>query len=190
MKDASTPLTNSTMASGTSSSCSGGGTCYVIKQIKLTFIRSGSSSTIDYNSSYIVMGNTYININGPTYISIKYIYQFISAVNNYGQSSTKGYSKNSLLSLVKSSTNSAYYKMFNPINLAFINTDGSCRTATSDSDQSNLISFRFGVNSVYSCLGSSSTFTYNNLNAAIDYVGSIGSSTTNLADFIKIDYPI
>lgn len=184
MKDATSPLINSTFSA--SSSCSGT-TCLVIKQIKLNFIKSGSTSTVDYSSSYIVMGNTYVN--GPTYINIKYSYGFISKTSNYGYSSTVAYSKNSLLTLLKSSTNTTYYKIFNPVNLGFINTDGKCRaTSTDDSDQSNLISLRFGVNSVYSCYGSSSSLAYTNLKEAFDYVGSIGSSSTNLADYIKIDY--
>jgi hypothetical protein len=50
-----------------------------------------------------------------------------------------------------------YYKMFNPINLAFMDTNGQCITSSSSSpiaDQINLIKFKFGVNQVFSCIGS------------------------------------
>ncbi len=123
------PSTSSVNTSSASSSCSGN-ICQVIKQIKLTFIKNSTSTLIDYNSSYIVMGNTLIS--GPTYINIKYSYSFISKSSNYGYSSAKAYTKNSLLTFLKSSTNSTYYKIFNPVNLAIMDTDGNCRSASTD----------------------------------------------------------
>jgi hypothetical protein len=185
----STPMQNSNLASSAAvaTSCTGT-TCLLIKQIKLFFIKTATSVTIDYSSSYIVMGNTVIS--DPTYVYVKYSYQFISQTANYPYSSNQGYSKNSPLQLVKSITNGSttnYYKIFNPVNLAFVNIDGSCRSASSDSDQSNLISFKFGVNSIYSCSGSSS-LAYTNLKQAFDSVGALGSASTNLGDFVSIDY--
>ena len=113
--------------------------------------------TVDYSSSYVVMGNTVIS--GPSYIYVKYSYEFIPQAGSFPYSSTQGYSNGSLLNLVKavtSSNSTSYYKMFNPVNLAFINIDGSCRTSSSnDSDQINLISLKFGVNSLYTCYGAS-----------------------------------
>jgi hypothetical protein len=171
-----------------SSACVGT-TCMVVKQIQLFFIKTSSSVTVDYSSSYVVMGNTVVST--ATYVYIKYGYQFMSQTGNFPYSSSVGYAKGSLLSLVKTSVNgstTSYYKMFNPVNLAFINIDGSCRTASADdADQSNLISLHFGVNSIYTCKGSSS-FAYANLKAAFDMVGSIGSASTSLTDFVTIDY--
>lgn len=49
--------------------------------------------------------------------------------------------------------------MMNPVNLAFVTTTGECYNSSNTSqkvDQSNLISFRLGVNTVISCLGSKS----------------------------------
>ena len=81
-----------------------------------------------------------------------------------------------------------YYKIFNPINLAFINIGGACRTTGSDnSDQSNIYNFRFGVDSILSCSGSSSLLV-DNLKNAFDYIGKFGNSLNSLGDFISIDF--
>lgn len=184
----SAPLQNITLASAaTASNTCTGTTCMVIKQVKLNFIKTSSSVTVDYNSSYIVMGNT--DISTGAYVYVKYSYQFIPQVMTFASSSSVGYTKNSLLNLVKNSSNStsSYYKVFNPVNIAFINTDGTCRTTSSDSDHSNLISFKFGVNAIYTCLGTTS-LAYSNLKQAFDTVGSLGSSSTNSNDYVTIDY--
>lgn len=184
----STPSsTGAASLTSSSTSCSGT-TCTVIKQIKLNFIKNGGSTTIDYTTSYIVIGTTIIN--SSTYVYIKYSYQFLSQSLNFPYTSNIGYSNGSLLLLLKSKTNSTattYYKIFNPVNLAFIDIDGTCRTSTSDSDHSNIISFKFGINSVYSCRGTASLAAAN-LMQAFDFVGSLGISTTNLADYVQIDY--
>lgn len=184
----SASLQNITLASAaTSSNTCTSTTCMVIKQVKLNFIKTSSSVIVDYNSSYIVMGNT--DISTGAYVYVKYSYQFIPQVMTFPSPSSIGYSKGSLLNLVKNSSNSttSYYKIFNPVNLAFINTDGTCRTTSSDSDHSNLISFKFGVNAIYTCLGTTS-LAYSNLKQAFDTIGSLGSSSTNSNDYITIDY--
>ena len=78
-------------------------------------------------------------------------------------------------------------KIFNPVNLAFRNTDGTCRaTAADNADASNLVHLQFGVNSVLSCVGTSSTFLSTNLIALFNYVGSLGISSTSLSDYVQL----
>lgn len=173
---AQTPTTLSTSCVGT--------TCLVVKQIRLFFIKSGSSVALDNSSSYVVLGNTVVS--SATYVYLKYSYQFIPQAAMFPYTANVGYVKNALLSLLKTS-NSSYYRVFNPLNLAFIKPDATCRAdAFSDADHSNLLSLRFGVNAIYSCLGSS-TLLLNNLKQAFDMVGSIASASV-LADYISIDY--
>lgn len=89
---------------------------------------------------------------------------------------------------VPNGTAKNYYKIFNPINLAFINIGGACRSSTSDnSDQSNLYNFRFGVDSILSCFGASALLV-DNLKNAFDYIGKFGSSLNSLGDFVSIDF--
>jgi hypothetical protein len=48
--------------------------------------------------------------------------------------------------------------------MGFRTVDGACRTiGTDNADGGNLFDFRFGVNIVYSCVGSSSVFWSGNL---------------------------
>lgn len=108
---------------------------------------------------------------------------------SYPYASNQGYTFGSYLTLVNYASNTtSYYRIFNPINLAFRKLNGVCRSTndTSDNaDQTNLIRLRFGVNSVYTCLGSTS-FIYANLNASFNLVGAIGSATTNLNDYLQV----
>lgn len=183
-----TPSAPSQTATTATTACTGS-TCLVVKQVVLFFIKSASSVSVDYSSSYVVLGNTVVT--GSTYVYIKYSYQFVSQSGNFPYSSTIGYSKNAPLVLLKSSTSGSttnYYKVFNPVNLAFINVDGTCRASSGvDSDHSNLITLKLGVNSIYTCLGSS-LLAATNLKQAFDLVGSIGSASTSLSDYIAIDY--
>ena len=74
-----------------------------------------------------------------------------------------------------------YYRMFNPLNLAFKKLDGTCRTATADSvSADNLVSIRFGVNSIHSCVGTTSLLS-SNIQGAISHVGTVGSASNLLA---------
>lgn len=145
--------------------------------------------SVDYSSSYVVLGNTAIT--AATYVLIKYSYQFVSQAGNYPYSSTIGYAQGAPLVLLKSLTSGSstnYYKIFNPVNLAFADLDGTCRgNSYSDADASNLITLRFGVNGVYTCQGSSS-LVLNNLKLAFDMVGSIGSAAFSLSDYVSIDF--
>jgi hypothetical protein len=173
----------------TSFACSVSGNtnqCYVIKLIKLFFIK-GSATTIDYTSSYLVVGAAYIN--SPSYIYIDYNYQFISNQQSYPYPANQGYNFGSPLNLILNTTSAStinYYKIFNPINLAFKKKDGSCRTATSDvADPTDLITLSFGVNGIYSCTGSSSLIA-NNLASLFTFVGSFGLSSTNLLDYVGV----
>ena len=88
-----------------------------------------------------------------------------------------------------SGTTTNYYKIFNPINLAFINIGGACRTSgsTDNSDHSNLYNFRFGVDSILSCFGSSSVLI-DNLKNSFNYIGKFGNSLNSLGDYISIDF--
>lgn len=174
--------------STSSSSCTGN-LCLVVRQVKLFFIKNGGTVTVDYSSSYVVLGN--IVLNAPTYVLIKYSYQFISQAGNYPYSSTTGYTKGAPLALLKSllsGSSTTYYKIFNPVNLAFMDMDGSCRAnSNADAGPSNLITLKFGVNAIYTCQGSSSLIL-NNLKQAFDMVGSIGSAASSLDDYVNIDF--
>lgn len=64
--------------------------------------------------------------------------------------------------------------------------DGTCRTATSDTTgPNNLVHLRFGVNSVHSCMGTTSLIAAN-LQALFTHVGSMGISSTNLKDYVSL----
>jgi hypothetical protein len=190
----STSLTSSTTVSAltTSFACTASGStnqCNVIKQIKLFFIK-GSSTTIDYTSSYIVIGPAYVN--SPCYISIKYSYEFMSKALDFPYSSLKGYQIGTPLNLLLRTTSgstTSYYKVFNPINLAYRQLDGTCRTSSSDTTgPNNLISLLFGVNSIHSCMGTTSIIA-TNLQAIFTHVGSMGISSTNLNDYVSLSVP-
>lgn len=165
--------------------------CYVIKQLVLFFI-SSTSTVIDYTSSYVVLGQTTINIGSPSYLYITYSYQFIPSVGSYPYSSNQGYTFGSYLTLINSvttTTSTTYYRIFNPINLAFRKINGACRSITTDNaDQTSLIQLRFGINSVYTCQGTTSQI-YTNLNAAFKLVAAIGSASTNLNDYVQVEFP-
>lgn len=104
--------------------------CTTIQQIRLFFI-VGSTTTIDYTSSYLVIGPTYVD--SPSYIKIRYSYQFIKSTLDFPYPASKGYTIGSPLNLLLKTTSGStttYYKVFNPVNLAFRNLDGTCRATT------------------------------------------------------------
>ena len=89
--DISTPSSGQpveTLASSYSPSINGN-VYSVIKQIKLVFIKSGSSYIVDADSSYIVVG--LVTLNPSSYVYLKYSYDFISKANDYSYSSSIGY---------------------------------------------------------------------------------------------------
>lgn len=113
--------------------------CLVIKLIRLFFIR-GSTTDIDYTSSYLVAGQTYIS--AGSYIYLGYSYQFMSQALSFPLSSNQGYSLGAPLNLLlaTTTTSTTYTKVFSPINLNFKKTDGSCRTSSTDTtDPSSLV---------------------------------------------------
>ena len=78
-------------------------------------------------------------------------------------------------------------KMFNPINLAFRTVNGACRTtATDTADAANLAHLRFGINTVYSCVGTSSAFWTSNIISMFNYIGMFGISSTNIHDYVLL----
>jgi hypothetical protein len=158
----------------------------VIKLIKLFFIK-GSTTTIDYTSSYLVIGVAYVN--SPSYIYIDYSYQFILNKQSFPYPANQGYTFGSPLNLLLNTTSAStitYYKVFNPINLAFKKKDGSCRTASTDvTDPTDLITLSFGINAIYSCTGSSSLIA-TNLASLFTNVGSFGLSSTNVLDYVGV----
>lgn len=103
--------------------------------------------------------------------------------------SYQGYVFGSPLNLLLNSTTgttTTWYKVFNPINLAFKKKDGSCRTLSNDTtDPSDLITLKFGVDSIFSCTGSTS-FISISLPSIFTHVGSYGLSSTNLNDYIGV----
>jgi hypothetical protein len=181
----STSLTGGVAVSAfTLAGCTTSGTtniCEGIRQIKLFFVQS--TGVIDYTSSYLVVGQ--VLVNNPTYVSIDYSYTFISAAGSFPYPSYQGYTVGAPLNLLLSSTTST--KIFNPVNLAFRNTDGTCRALTTDNaDSGNLVHIRFGINSIYSCVGTSSTLLSANILAMFNYVGGLGISSNTLADYVSL----
>ena len=140
---------------------------------------------IDYSTSYLVVGTAYVN--SPSYIYISYSYQFMADKQSFPYPSNQGYTFGSPLNLLlnaTSGTTTTFYKIFNPINLAFKKKDGSCRTATTDIvDPTDLITLSFGVKYIISCTGSTSLIA-TNLPSIFTHVGSYGLSSTNLYDFV------
>jgi hypothetical protein len=100
----------------------------------LFFVKNQNKFVIDYTSSYILVGK--INLSGSTgvYIPLSYSYQFIEA-DVYTRSSRGGYQIGDLLQLIQgqsTTTSTLYYKIFNPLNLAFRTSTGICRMAITD----------------------------------------------------------
>jgi hypothetical protein len=157
----------------------------VIQQVRLFFV-AGSTAVIDYTASYLVLGYTYVN--GPCLLSLDYSYQFMAAAGAYPYPSSQGYSIGSPLNLLLfDSATTTYSRTFNPLDLNFRQPGGNCRAASTDlADGGNLASIRFGVNSIFSCVGTSSTLLQTNLVAAFNYVGSFGISSTNLLDYVSL----
>jgi hypothetical protein len=133
------------------------------------------------------MGGAYVS--SPSYIYISYSYQFMADKQSFPYPANQGYTFGSSLNLllnVTSGTTNTFYKVFNPINLAFKKKDGSCRTNTTDiADPTDLTTLSFGVNSIISCTGSTSKIAENLANI-FTYVGSYGLSSTNLYDYVGV----
>ena len=169
----------SVQASTISTTCTTSGTdeiCTVLKELNLFFI--AGTSTIDYTTSYAIVGQTTIS-SGGSYVRISYSYRWMDSATELPYSSNMAYAwKSELVFLKQDSTN--YYRMFNPLNLAFKQLDGSCRTTTTDSaSPDNLVTVRFGVNSIHSCIGTTSLLSAN-IQGAISHVGTIGSASNFL----------
>jgi hypothetical protein len=64
---------------------------------------------------------------------VKYDYSYLNSDGSIPNASNIGYTVGSYIQLLKYNVSSSkYYKMFNPINLAFRKPNGECRTANSD----------------------------------------------------------
>lgn len=114
----------------------------------------------------------------------------MASATSFPFAASQGYTIGSPLNLLLSTTvgvTTTDTKIFNPLNLAFRKEDGTCRTLASDSaDGSNLASLKFGVNTIFSCVGTTSSFWSSNLINAFNYVGSFGISSNNIADYIAV----
>ena len=114
--------------------------CVVLKLIRLFFLK-GTSTAIDYTSSYLIAGLTYVS--AGSYIHLSYSYQFIAQTNSFPLSSSQGYSLGAPLNLLlanTATTTPTYTKIFSPVNLNYRKSDGSCREPTDASDPSSLAS--------------------------------------------------
>ena len=102
----------------------------------------------------------------------------------------QGYSIGSPLNLLYSVTSGGTTtdtKVFNPINMGFRMADGTCRTAITDgADSGNLAEIRFGINTIFSCIGTDSSFWSANIPLIFNYVGMMGISSTNINDFVTL----
>ena len=114
----------------------------------------------------------------------------MTSASSYPYPSYQGYTIGSPLNLLYSVTGGGTTtdtKVFNPINMAFRMVDGACRTATSDNaDSSNLAEIRFGINTIFGCMGTSSSFWSSNIPLIFNYVGMYGISSTNIHDFVTL----
>ena len=126
------------------------------------------------------------------YISLEYNYEYLSSGTSFAKVSNTGYEMGTPLVLLKSaviSGSTVYYRMENPLNLAFRQADGfSCRTSTTDTADSSFVKLTFGNNQVYSCYGDSSEM-YSNLRASFDYVAKMGAASETMGDFTPISWP-
>ena len=135
-----------------------------------------------------VLAQTYVN--APTNILIEYSYQFKASATSFPFSSYQGYSIGSHLNLLYSTTvglTTTDTKIFNPVNFAYRMVDGTCRSLTTDNaDLANLAHLKFGVNTILSCIGTSSSFWSANLLLSFNYIGMFGISSTNINDYVPL----
>ncbi len=55
-----------------------------------------------------------------------------------------GYGFGNTVNLLFKDSSSNFYKIVNPLNLAFKKTDGSCRTSNNDNSSNSMINLKFG----------------------------------------------
>lgn len=78
-------------------------------------------------------------IQPPAYITVKYDYEYLNKDGSFANASNVGYNMGSLLQLMKKGNDSNYYKVANPINLAFRTPSGACRSANQAEADESLI---------------------------------------------------
>lgn len=139
--------------------------------------------------SYVVVGPLTVSQGG--FINVDYEYGFITVQNNVPvptYASKIGYEFGSPINLLYLTSAGDYYKIFTPLNLAFRQPNGNCRTSSTDPSANSFIDLGFGHNQAISCYGSTNLI-YNNLKQAFNYVGKYGTSSTTLAEYINVTFP-
>ena len=87
----------------------------MVRLVKI-FLTSDNSISTAY--SYIVVGDLIVQDN--SYITVQYDYEFLTSATEFAVPSTKGYTMGAPLQLVQlTSSTSEYFKVINPINLAY-----------------------------------------------------------------------
>ena len=122
----SSSASNQTLAT----SCTGVDCTNVVRQIRI-FINSDTGA-IDSNS-YVVVGSLTADQKG--YITVDYQYTFITTSGSaitLPYTSYVGYTLKCTLNLMFKDSSNNYFKIMNPINLAFRKPDGTCRTLVTD----------------------------------------------------------
>ena len=103
-------------------------------------------------------------------------------------SSKIGYTFGSRLNLLYKDLGTNYYKIVNPLSLAFRKPDGSCRTSSTELAGNSYVDIQFGVNQAISCLGTSNVI-YQNLALAFNWVGKYGVSSNKLSQYLNVTLP-
>lgn len=106
----------------------------------------------------------------------------------FGLGSNQGYTMGAPLQLLFEDSSSKYYRINNPINLAYRQTDGACRTDSADNADDSLLQLLFGHDGMYTCVGGTS-FIQEHLQNSFNYVGAFGSASTVLADYVSVSWP-
>lgn len=129
----STSISANPLPSNTTTTCSNGNCFNVVKFVK--FYIKPDTNVVNQTLSYIVVGDALANTL-PGYYNIKYDYLYLNSDSSFANASNVGYKIGTYLQLMKSNMTSAstfsYFKISNPINLAFRKPNGDCRTSTTD----------------------------------------------------------
>ena len=169
----------------TAASCSSNDCSNVVRLVKLFF---KNDNTISTDFSYIVVGKA--EITDGSYVSVQYDYQYLTSSSSFAISSNQAYTIGAPLQLLQLSTaTTEYYKIQNPINLAFKDINGACQTTAGTDSSDSLVELVFGKNVMYTCYGATSiisTQLSELMSTNTLYVGKLGSANTILADYTAI----
>lgn len=171
------------MMSNPITDCQSVNTCRnVIRSIHLFVVKKSSGVSLDTTSSYLVVEDLQ-TVEFPKYVKVEYSLTFLSTAGEVPRSNSKGYNIGSAIQLLYGS-NDQYYRINNPVNLAYRSFNGACTNSVGSLSE---VPFRFGVNALFTCTGTSKFIT--NIKSSFNYVGAVGAATNSLSDYVSINYP-